>query len=184
MKIPWKNLYTAPIDVTIEKLYLLVVPNNSIRYDQEKEDKANYEAKVAEFKRIEDKKKAEAEKDKVLKDKGFMEKLITQAINNVQVKVSDIHVRYEDSTTTQTPFACGITLKNLVVHTANANWVQTLYAEALDKVYKVAQMDSLAIYMNCNTELFGPCQQSEYNQMFADNIASHTNTPEDYHYSK
>jgi len=41
----------------------------------------------------------------------FLEKFITQIIKNVQVKITDIHIRYEDEVTKpERPFSMGITL--------------------------------------------------------------------------
>lgn len=64
LKIPWKNLYSAPVEAYIDRLYLLAVPNSSVRYNAEREDKATYEAKKAELERIQLAKKLENEKSK------------------------------------------------------------------------------------------------------------------------
>lgn len=64
LKIPWKNLYSAPVEAYIDRLYLLAVPNNSVQYNGEREEKAAYEAKKAELERIQIAKKLESEKSK------------------------------------------------------------------------------------------------------------------------
>lgn len=61
LKIPWKNLYGAPVEAAIERLYLLVVPNQEVKYDPAKEDKLAQEAKQTELLRIEAAKKKAAE---------------------------------------------------------------------------------------------------------------------------
>ena len=40
LKIPWKNLYTAPVVVLVESLHLLAVPSQGVTYNREKEDAA------------------------------------------------------------------------------------------------------------------------------------------------
>ena len=62
LKIPWKNLYSAPVEASLEGLFLLVVPNQEVKYDPAKEEKLSQEAKKAELQRLEDKKKQEREK--------------------------------------------------------------------------------------------------------------------------
>lgn len=62
LKIPWKNLYGASVEATIERLFLIVNPNAEIKYDPEKEDKMALAAKQAELARVEEAKKKEAEK--------------------------------------------------------------------------------------------------------------------------
>lgn len=64
LKIPWKNLYSAPVEAYIDRLYLLAVPNNSVRYNADREEKAAFEAKKAELERIQLAKKLENEKSK------------------------------------------------------------------------------------------------------------------------
>ena len=61
MKIPWKNIYHASVEVQVEGLYLLVQPNAQVEYDEEKENKKAFEAKQAELKRVEEAKKKAAE---------------------------------------------------------------------------------------------------------------------------
>ncbi len=48
------------------------------------------------------------------KSDSFAEKMATQVIKNLQIKVSNIHVRYEDRfTNPEKPFSIGVTLKSL-----------------------------------------------------------------------
>jgi hypothetical protein len=65
LKTSWKNLYYANIEVYIDKLYLLAVPNNSVRYNEEREETSKMEAKIAELARIQLAKKIEQEKGKL-----------------------------------------------------------------------------------------------------------------------
>jgi Vacuolar sorting-associated protein 13, N-terminal len=45
---------------------------------------------------------------------SFVEKMATTIIKNLQVDVSDIHIRFEDKFSSPSmPFACGVTLKTL-----------------------------------------------------------------------
>ena len=124
----------------------------AFKYNAEKEQKNEWEAKQKELARIEEAKKAEEEKgtnvlivfvsfvcyveiyhqtndnenvrfnydcnvsDKKKDEKSdsFAEKMATQVIKNLQIKVSNIHIRYEDRFTNPAkPFSIGITLKNL-----------------------------------------------------------------------
>uniref|UniRef100_A0A182NLZ6 Vacuolar protein sorting-associated protein 13 n=1 Tax=Anopheles dirus TaxID=7168 RepID=A0A182NLZ6_9DIPT len=184
LKIPWKNLYSAPVEAIVDKLYVLAVPNTDVRFNDEKEQRNAFEAKKAELARIEQAKKNEETKDLAspVADKSFAEKLTTQIVNNVQIKISDIHIRYEDTTTTGHPFAFGVTLSNLSVHTTDENWVQTLVSESVTKIFKMAQLEMLSVYMNCNTQLFQYSDPSQYRALFEESIASKTRQPVDYHY--
>lgn len=118
--------------------------------------------------------------DKPKEDKTFAEKLSAQIINNVQIKISDIHIRYEDNVSCETPFTAGITLSNFSVHTTDANWQKTLVSQSLTEIFKVAQLESLAVYMNCDSKLFQEFNQDNYELMFRESIASKTTKPNDY----
>lgn len=60
--------------------------------------------------------------DKGKKNDSFGEKLATQIIKNLQVKVNRIHVRYEDFyTTPQRPYAVGVTLDSLTFQVDSSN---------------------------------------------------------------
>lgn len=65
LKIPWKNLYSAPVEAYIDRLYLLAVPNCSVSFDADKEEKAALEAKKSELERIQLAKKIEQEKSEL-----------------------------------------------------------------------------------------------------------------------
>lgn len=68
-----------------------------------------------------------------------MEKLATQIIKNVQLKISDVHIRYEDAVTNPGhPFSLGITLSNLALETTDDKWkTGVVISDALTKIFKV-----------------------------------------------
>lgn len=76
----------------------------------------------------------------------------------------------------------GITLGTLEVHTTNADWEKAFLSEALSKVFKVANMDGLAVYMNCNSNLFQSSSTSEYTDLFMKTIATKDVVPENFTY--
>lgn len=153
LKIPWKNLYGEAVVATLEGLYLLVVPGASIKYDAGKEEKYLQEIKQRDLSRIEEALQKAAEKDRPKKEKKdtFLEKLATQVIKNVQVKITDIHIKYEDDVTDpKRPLSLGVTLGELSLLTANENWTPCILNEAAKIIYKLVRLDSLSAYWNVN----------------------------------
>ncbi|XP_053451789.1 intermembrane lipid transfer protein VPS13C isoform X1 [Nycticebus coucang] len=156
LKIPWKNLYGEAVVATLEGLYLLVVPGASIKYDAEKEEKLLQDIKQKELSRIEEalQKAAEKDKPKEAKKDTFLEKLATQVIKNVQVKITDIHVKYEDDITDpKRPLSFGVTLGELSLLTANEHWTPCILNEAEKIIYKLIRLDSLSAYWNVNCRM-------------------------------
>lgn len=182
LKIPWKNLYSLPVEADIEDLFLLVAPNYAVNYDAEKQEKIELDLKKSELSKLEEARKRELEKDKPKADKSFTEKLVAQIINNVQIRIRNVHIRYEDRSTSTIPFAIGITLGGLEVHTTDVDWRKAFLSEALSKVFKVAKLDGLAVYMNCNTQLFRSRPNDDYQQLFMDTIATSDTRPENFTY--
>ncbi|GFN81247.1 vacuolar protein sorting-associated protein 13a-like [Plakobranchus ocellatus] len=157
LKIPWKNLYTEAVVAHLDGIYALAVPNIAIKYEKEKEWKAEQDAKQARLAKIEEQKKLEAEKDKPVDPKkaSFAEKLATQVIKNLQVRVGNIHVRYEDKYTNPLrPFAIGVTLQELLFQTTDSNWNETIIKEAVTQIYKLVRLESLSVYWNSSDNLF------------------------------
>ncbi|XP_059141648.1 intermembrane lipid transfer protein VPS13A-like [Physella acuta] len=156
LKIPWKNLYSEAVVAQIEGVYALVVPNIGITYDAAKEFKAKQELKQAILTKIDEQKKLEAEKDKPkeVKNDSFVEKLATQVIKNLQIKVSLIHIRYEDKYSNPArPVSMGITLNELLFQTTDSNWKEMIIKEAVTQIYKLVRLDSLCVYWNSNGKL-------------------------------
>uniref|UniRef100_A0A8C5P9K6 Vacuolar protein sorting 13 homolog C n=1 Tax=Leptobrachium leishanense TaxID=445787 RepID=A0A8C5P9K6_9ANUR len=177
LKIPWKNLYGDAVVATLEGLYLLAVPGASIKYDQEKEERQLQEAKQRELLRIEDalqkaaekgnqltcrrskrkkhksfKNRFKGQKDKPKEEKKdtFLEKLATQVIKNLQVKITNIHIRYEDDVSSSPMYM-------MTFCTANESWTPCILNEAAKIIYKVLFFKpvsaSAKLYMNPSAEL-------------------------------
>uniref|UniRef100_A0A8B9CDX5 Vacuolar protein sorting 13 homolog C n=1 Tax=Anser brachyrhynchus TaxID=132585 RepID=A0A8B9CDX5_9AVES len=132
LKIPWKNLYGEAVVATLEGLYLLIVPGASIKYDAEKEEKYLQDNKQKELARIEEALQKAAEKDKPKEEKKdtFLEKLATQVIKNVQVKITGIHVKYEDD----------VSIWHVVLSILNST--------------KLLCLDSLSAYWNVHSKMY------------------------------
>uniref|UniRef100_A0A8C9AEJ4 Vacuolar protein sorting 13 homolog C n=1 Tax=Prolemur simus TaxID=1328070 RepID=A0A8C9AEJ4_PROSS len=94
------------------------------------------------------------DKPKEAKKDTFLEKLATQVIKNVQVKITDIHIKYEDDVTDpKRPLSFGITLGELSLLTANKHWTPCILNEAEKIIYKLMQLDSLSAYWNVNCSM-------------------------------
>uniref|UniRef100_A0A8C3VGZ2 Vacuolar protein sorting 13 homolog A n=1 Tax=Catharus ustulatus TaxID=91951 RepID=A0A8C3VGZ2_CATUS len=138
LQIPWQNLYTQPVEAVLDGVYLLIVPTASIKYDAEKEARQLLEARQRELQRIEEAKQKIADRDKVKEEKQdtFVEKLVTQVIKNLQLKISNIHIRYEDDVST---------FVYLSIRDANAYVL--LY-------FQLVRLDNLFAYWNVKSEMF------------------------------
>ncbi|XP_031734507.1 vacuolar protein sorting-associated protein 13C-like isoform X2 [Anarrhichthys ocellatus] len=157
LKIPWKNLYNDAVVATLDGLYLLVVPGATIKYDAAKEERDQQEAKQRELQCIEEALQLAARREKPQENKKdtFAEKLATQVIKNLQVKISSIHLRYEDDLSDpQRPLSMGVTLSELSLQTTDENWKSCILNEAAKIIYKLGRLDCLCAYWNVNSPIF------------------------------
>ncbi|XP_068186348.1 intermembrane lipid transfer protein VPS13C isoform X2 [Antennarius striatus] len=156
LKIPWKNLYNDAVVATLDGLYLLVVPGATIKYDAAKEERYQQEAKQKELHRIEEALQMAARREKAQEEKKdtFMEKLATQVIKNLQVKINSIHLRYEDDLLDpQRPLSMGVTLSELSLQTTDENWKLCILNEAAKVIYKLGRLECLCAYWNVNSPI-------------------------------
>ncbi|XP_034653735.1 vacuolar protein sorting-associated protein 13 [Drosophila subobscura] len=181
LKIPWKNLYSQPVIVNIEDLYVLVSPNNNVKYNAEKEAKYELDAKMAALDALEAARKKELEKIVAKPDAGFAEKLTAQIVNNLQVTINNVHLRYEDSTTTGSPFSFGISLHSLELFTTDCNWDKTYMTQQASQVFKIANLSCLSAYMNCTARLFAN-ETTPLTELFQTSIARKDFKPVHYNY--
>lgn len=75
--------------------------------------------------------------------------MIANIINNLQVTVRNIHLRYEDKLSTPDhPFAVGVTLAEFVAVSTDENWVETFINNTQKALHKIARLSSLALYFD------------------------------------
>lgn len=83
----------------------------------------------------------------------FVSALVTKIIDNLQVVIKNIHVRFEDSKShPKNPFALGLTLSNLSAVSTDSNWVEAFIEDSKAPTHKLLKLDSLALYWTPNSE--------------------------------
>jgi len=98
LSLHWMNLGNQPVEVMIEDVYLLVVPSSESTYDPEEEEKRKQAAKMERLENAEllhMRGQSEMSQDSP-QSQGLIASLITKIVNNLQVSVKNIHIRYED----------------------------------------------------------------------------------------
>ncbi|UJR35157.1 hypothetical protein I4U23_027926 [Adineta vaga] len=157
LQVPWKNLYTHPTKATIDGLFLLVVPKTEVEFDAQRDAREQHEAKMKEVRKVEElRKEKEAEKNAKENDKNndtFVERMQLQVIRNLELSIRNIHIVYEDrSTKPDHPFAFGITLNYITLHTTTPDWEPTILKEDTPLIHKLGELSALSIYWNTNSK--------------------------------
>lgn len=81
-------------------------------------------------------------------------------------------------------YSFGISLNNFEIFTTDNNWEKCFVDGVIRHVYKLANLDSLSVYMNCNSDSYATRSGEEIKKLFRDNIASKEKTPSQYAYCK
>ena len=182
LSIPWSNLKGKPVRVLVENVSLLAMPRDaSVAVDEEQEDERCQAVKQQKLAQAELLSAGMADtKEDSEKTESFISSLVTRIVDNVQVTVRNVHIRYEDCLSDPLhPFTMGITLAELSAVSTDENWEPTFVHNSSLGIHKLARLDSLSIYWNTDAE-FLTCSspeelQSKLNELIPtkDDIPSH-----------
>ncbi|KAJ8058074.1 hypothetical protein OCU04_012933 [Sclerotinia nivalis] len=106
------------------------------------------------------------------KNQSFTDSLVTKIIDNLQITVKNIHVRYEDSISAPGhPFALGLTLQEFSAISTDGNWKPTYIQNSSGTTHKLATLGALAVYWNTDTDLLSTGREAEVAE--STGVASH-----------
>ncbi len=84
---------------------------------------------------------------------SWMAKLITTIVNNIEVKIEGVSVRYEDAISNPShALACGINMKGIFLETADENFSPVPFYSDMGKLYKVARLDSFVLHWQSDVQ--------------------------------
>jgi vacuolar protein sorting-associated protein 13A/C len=159
LSIPWSNLRGKPLKVNIEDVFLLAAPKEDAEYDAEEEERRAHAVKMEKLDSAELLKERNTEgmsAEEQQKSQSFTASMITAIVDNVQVSVKNIHIRYEDSIADPGhPFALGITLAEFSAVSTDGNWKPTFISGDAESTHKLATLSSLAVYWDTDASLIG-----------------------------
>jgi vacuolar protein sorting-associated protein 13A/C len=157
--IPWSNLRGAPVKIFIEDVFLLASPKEEARYNEEEEERRGQRLKMEKLESAELLKERNQEglsQEEQKKSQSFTQSLVTKIVDNIQVTVKNIHVRYEDSISAPGhPFALGVTLEEFSAVSTDGEWRPTFIQDSRKTSHKLATLGALAVYWDTDATLLG-----------------------------
>jgi vacuolar protein sorting-associated protein 13A/C len=98
LKIPWHNLKGSPVRIFIKNIYLLAGPRKESEYNEEEEKEKEFKAKMYKLETAEmlQLKATSKSQEESMKSASFTTQLVTKIVDNLQIDISNIHIRYED----------------------------------------------------------------------------------------
>lgn len=165
LKIPWSNLRGSPVQVYIEDVYVLAAPKEDAEWDEEEEERRRQAVKIEKLdsaEMLQDRNQEGMSSEEQQKSQSFTDSLVTKIVDNLQITVKNIHVRYEDSISAPGhPFALGVTLQEFSAISTDGQWKPTYIQDTVGPTHKLATLGALAVYWNTDTSLMSTGREAE-----------------------
>ncbi|XP_046964855.1 vacuolar protein sorting-associated protein 13D [Vanessa cardui] len=154
LHVPVRQIRSAPWLIAIEKLYLVAAPVNLDEWDSAVEATIAHERKMALLDALEAQWRAEHEAS----DAGYYAAsysswlsygtgLLANIVENLQLKLNDVHIRYEDALTCPgRAFACGLAVESLAAESCDAGWRRGFTPLDDPCSFKLLELHNLALY--------------------------------------
>lgn len=159
MSIPWTNLRGKPVKISIEDVFLLAAPKEDAKYDEKEEAERAHSVKMEKLENAELLKQRNSEglsQEEQQKSQSFTESMTTAIVDNLQISIKNIHIRYEDTIAAPGhPFAIGLTLKEFSAVSTDQDWRPSFIQSTSGTTHKLAVLGELAFYWNTDATLFG-----------------------------
>ncbi|BFZ57125.1 Vacuolar protein sorting-associated protein 13 [Savitreella phatthalungensis] len=155
LSIPWSNLAKKPVKVFIDNVFLLAAPKIDQEYDEADDRRRARALKQEKLESAEllSRKQADLTTDESKRNQSFAESLTTKIVDNLQITINSVHIRYEDSVSApDSPFSVGITLNEFSALSTDAEWNHAFIEGNPNVTYKLATLGSMSVYWNTDSE--------------------------------
>ncbi|RCK56101.1 Vacuolar protein sorting-associated protein 13 [Candida viswanathii] len=144
LQIPWSNLKGKPVKIIIEDLA------QALKKEKLDQLETFLEAKNQEL-------------GHDLENETFVESLLTKIVDNLQVTIKNIHIRYEDdSLLTESPYSIGFSLDELSAVSTDEDWVPSFINITQALTRKLLTLKNLSCYMDTHdTKLYSHLDRDE-----------------------
>eukprot|EP01064_Diplonema_japonicum_P024472 TRINITY_DN3503_c0_g1_i1.p1 TRINITY_DN3503_c0_g1~~TRINITY_DN3503_c0_g1_i1.p1 ORF type:complete len:3203 (+),score=810.24 TRINITY_DN3503_c0_g1_i1:75-9611(+) len=146
LKVPWAKLKTKRAELLIEGVKLLAGPRDpqSRTWSMEEEHKRNHERKMERLETFED---MRASKEGRSGGAGWSAKLMELVISNIKIEVKDVHIRFEDCTDTERPYAIGFIWDTMTLQPTTDAWEAVFLTELGTTINKMASLEGFIMYI-------------------------------------
>lgn len=196
LTVPWSSLSSSPLEVFMERIFIIIGPK------QQKDWKFfDYNTIMNKIEQIENYVKTciqkFIEKEKSLLESssgtntdqqqaGYFEKLKLRIIDNIQVTINSIHIRFENEGVqglhSEMKYSWGITLDKIEIYTTDEKWKRNFFDRTDEKnkdkpMNKLLKLCSLSLYWNSNDKLQLATQNKNEILVGLENLITRTGQP-------
>lgn len=167
--------------ILIEDIYLLCGPRSQSAKTQAEDEERELRLKLQKLDEYEAINKSRPEmKDDSKNSETFTQSLLTKIVDNVQVSIKNIHIRYEemDGVFSESSYAVGLTLSELSVVSTNEQWEPSFISITSAIARKLLTLNSLSVYWNTESDSVYHPDQEELFRRLRNSISNKTNSPD------
>lgn len=155
--VPWMSLSSSPVEIILDSLMVILVSKPKHEWEIIDNISKNFKKEILnEFAEslLDSLRKGDTHED-AEHGKGFLERLSMKILDNIQIKIRNIHIRYEinfeNELSNQTRFSLGMKLEQLNIVTTNDKWqiefVDRTNENKKDKpMHKLLELTNLSLY--------------------------------------
>ncbi|CAL1290806.1 unnamed protein product [Larinioides sclopetarius] len=186
LQIPVSRLRSEPWVIFIEQLFLIAGPILSSEYDEKADEEAALLRKLAQLEALEAKTKgvpdSKQNESYYTNWMGYGTSLMANIVENVQLKIKNVHIRYEDGESCLNQnFACGILIHSLSAQSTDQNWVpKFVRRDDSDFMWKLLELQGLSLYWDTNSEILSNLDQKEMMATMGKHFESPSSTAHEY----
>ncbi|XP_071526978.1 intermembrane lipid transfer protein VPS13D [Panulirus ornatus] len=182
LQIPVSRLRSEPWVIIFEQLYLVAGPVRLEEFDEEAEEAASQARKIALLDGLEVAWRAEQEArheashyaNSYSSWLSYGTSFMTNIIENIQLKIRDVHVRYEDDQSIAGHvFACGLTVDSLAVQSSDDHWIPRFVYGETKMAYKLLELTNMGIYWDTSADVYSNKSLGELAAQMLSSIGKH-----------
>ena len=143
LKIPLSALKSQPWEVVIQGLYVIIEPNELGKINEQQEIDFEKMNKIKRLKKMEENWKEEQKQRS--SDGSWTSKLLATVLENLQVSIEHVHIRYEERNSADMPYSLGLRIGKLAAHSTNENWEQNFTSNRA-KSWKLVELTNFEVY--------------------------------------
>ena len=153
VEIPWAALGSSPVRVVVEGIYIQtcaidadIASLDILRlYEEEIKTRKLQSAEDAAYNSFQQSSSFDSETSKL----SYFQQLAANIVNNLEVRVSQIHLRHRDELSTPIPFVMGLLLRNMILQTTDEHWnPQFVDTNNKKTVFKLGKVEDFSLYVN------------------------------------
>ncbi|EPX72913.1 vacuolar protein sorting-associated protein 13b [Schizosaccharomyces octosporus yFS286] len=153
LKIPWSSLRNKPVEIYIEGIRALAAMDESPTISKTEDLSQQLEAKRREMELWEAAQVGTAEANDDPNAQTFTESLVTRMIDNIQINIQDIHIRFEHSNENHdSGYSFGLLLSEFSISSCNDMWKPMFIETESKTIHKLCSLKKLAVYSDETSE--------------------------------